>query len=440
MSRAVLPLAALAGFTLMRLALAAHLGLVADEAYYWCWSKALAWGYFDHPPAIAGLIAAGTLPLGDTELGVRAPGLMLQGVVLAGLVAHGRWSPLLTALLMTTPLLALGGVLATPDVPLVCAWGLALIAAERGRWGWVGVACGAAMLSKYTGVLLWPALWLAADKRRPGVYGAGLIAAALVAPNVAWNASNDWISYRFQLSHGFPEAGAPGLAGLAAFWGGQAGVAGPVVALAGLWWLARGPRGNPVLWWSALLPLGLFSLAATRGPAEANWAAPAWISVLVGLSRAEGALRRLSWLGASLGAVLSLGVAVHAVRPLVPLPQDASDELYAGAWLGPPVEAWGLAPVLCERYQEAAWIRFYGGVDATTAPDVGRMDQFDLWPRTLPAETVYVRPALSHARVPIADLYPETGGSNVVLARRGERVIATWQVIPVRGYAGGAHD
>ena len=44
----------------LRLCLAAWLPLFPDETYYWDWSRHLAAGYFDHPPAIAFLIAGGT--------------------------------------------------------------------------------------------------------------------------------------------------------------------------------------------------------------------------------------------------------------------------------------------------------------------------------------------------------------------------------------------
>jgi hypothetical protein len=37
--------------------------LAFDEAYYWQWSKNLAWGYYDHPPLIAFMIRAGTSSL-----------------------------------------------------------------------------------------------------------------------------------------------------------------------------------------------------------------------------------------------------------------------------------------------------------------------------------------------------------------------------------------
>ncbi len=35
--------------------------LIYDEAYYWYFSKQLDWGYFDHPPMVAAMIALGNL-------------------------------------------------------------------------------------------------------------------------------------------------------------------------------------------------------------------------------------------------------------------------------------------------------------------------------------------------------------------------------------------
>ena len=32
-----------------------QLGLTADEAYYWRWAERLDWGYYDHPPGVAGV-------------------------------------------------------------------------------------------------------------------------------------------------------------------------------------------------------------------------------------------------------------------------------------------------------------------------------------------------------------------------------------------------
>ena len=61
----------------LRLGAAAWTPLTFDEAYYWMWSKNLAGGYYDHPPAVAYVIRAGTMIAGDTELGVRLASILL---------------------------------------------------------------------------------------------------------------------------------------------------------------------------------------------------------------------------------------------------------------------------------------------------------------------------------------------------------------------------
>src|SRR5580700_4295525 len=61
----------------VRLVAAAWTPLTFDEAYYWMWSKHLAFGYYDHPPGVAFVIRAGTAIAGDTELGVRLVSILL---------------------------------------------------------------------------------------------------------------------------------------------------------------------------------------------------------------------------------------------------------------------------------------------------------------------------------------------------------------------------
>ena len=57
-------------FLVINLLQSSFTGLLEDEAYYWVWSKNLAWGYFDHPPMVALFIWLGGL-IFDGELGVR---------------------------------------------------------------------------------------------------------------------------------------------------------------------------------------------------------------------------------------------------------------------------------------------------------------------------------------------------------------------------------
>src|SRR5207249_9824652 len=68
---------AVVGLTGARLWLAGQTELLPEEAYYWTYAKHPALGYFDHPPMVAWIIAAGTWLLGDTERGVRLVNTLL---------------------------------------------------------------------------------------------------------------------------------------------------------------------------------------------------------------------------------------------------------------------------------------------------------------------------------------------------------------------------
>ncbi len=81
---------------------------------------------------------------------------------------------------------------------------------ESGRGAWwlaVGAAVGAALLSKYTALFFGPAIliWLASvpGLRRwlisPWPYLGGLVALALFAPVLVWNADHQWVSFVKQL-------------------------------------------------------------------------------------------------------------------------------------------------------------------------------------------------------------------------------------------------
>lgn len=433
----------LAATLALRLRVAAELPLVEDEAYYWVWSRHLAWGYFDHPPAIAGIIAAGCALLGKTELGVRAVGVGLTVLCSIPLLRHTR-DPLLAAFLTAaTPIFALGGILATPDVPLLAGWSLALAAALRRSWGLAGVAIGLAALGKYTAWGFWPLVLLACPREWKKIGGGVLISLLVTAPNLLWLGQHEWVSVAFQLGHGL--ARPPG--GALAFFGAQVGLAGPLtfLAFAGWAWGQRAlvarwarrqdteaDRVDRILLFTTVPVLGFFTWAATRGSGEANWAAPAWVGVVVALSRAEGLVGRLAWLGAGTGLVLSGLVVSHAFSPLVVLARDPTARLGVGRDLAASVQAWGVEPVYTSRYQEAAVIAWYAGVEAVALPGVDRPDQYDLWPTPWAERALFVRQRRSGLEATVDRFCAERGGENVVSEYNADgSVIDRWQVYEV---------
>src|SRR6266581_552837 len=212
---------AILGLVALRLVAAAFTPITFDEAYYWMWSRHLAGGYYDHPPMVAFVIRLGTMIAGDTELGVRLVSILLAlpmswAVYQSATVLFGgrRVAATSAILLNATLMAAVGTMIVTPDAPLLVASSFVLFSLakvlETGRGAWwlaVGLAAGAALLSKYTALFFGPAIliWLiVVPKLRrwlisPWLYLGGLVALVMFAPVILWNADHHWVSFIKQI-------------------------------------------------------------------------------------------------------------------------------------------------------------------------------------------------------------------------------------------------
>jgi 4-amino-4-deoxy-L-arabinose transferase-like glycosyltransferase len=210
-----------AAMTVMRIAYACLIDLRTDEAYYWTWSKEHVLCFLDHPPMIAWFIRFGALIFGDTNLGVRFSGIvamLVTQLLLADIVrrlTHNARASVLAVLMMEAALyygLLMAKV--SPDIALIpfavaMIWALIrLHESGDGRW-WLasGVFAGLSLLSKFTVVLLLPAVlafvlvpgWRRRWLFSPYPWLAALVALLLFLPVLIWNAEHDWASFRFQL-------------------------------------------------------------------------------------------------------------------------------------------------------------------------------------------------------------------------------------------------
>ena len=447
------------GLAVLKLVFAGSTYLLADEAYYWVWSRDLAWGYYDQPPVVAWMVRATTV-LSDGELWVRL------GAVLCGLSPllllrwagdpgrHLLWWAGLPPLLWLT-------LFATSDAPLLLGWTAALAGALAGGPFWLAAGAGAALatLSKYTGLAVLPLAIVAAG---PAVWrtrwpwlGLGVLGVLLV-PHGAWLLAHDGVSVGFQLREGLLNPHPPGPWGVAEQVGEQALVLTPLVFVAVLWW--AGSTGRRVLtdWgedarvlrtaWLTSVPLLLFfALAALGGPPDAHWTAPALVGVGLGLSHARGRLARTTDVGLWLGVLASLVLAVHSQVPLVHLPEDPATRLTEGPEVARVAALWARAeqhplqepgpaePVYTERYQEAAFIQYYTGIPARVFPGCGRRSQYDLMePVPVPDELLFLRPATSGDALCTDATHPNKDGPHGARPRdRARRVVGYWQVFRV---------
>jgi hypothetical protein len=130
---------------------------------------------------------------------------------------------------------------------------------------------------------------------------------------------------------------------------------------------------------------------------------------------------------------------IQAVHPILPLPRDPTLSLVGGRTLAEAVKAWGITPVYTARYQEASWIRFYGGIDAEVLPGSGRPSQYDLWPHAaVPPRALFVRPWRQAPPRHLDEYWLHREGPNSVVAPDALlRKAGRWQVYLLDGYRGG---
>jgi dolichol-phosphate mannosyltransferase len=288
----------------LRLIFSAQIELMPEEAYYWNYSRHLDIGYLDHPPLVAWLIRLGTSLFGSSEFGVRIAALGC-GVAVSIFVFRltrnvfgeqsALWALLFAQLL---PFFFMSGFLMTPDAPLSAAWAAslyflerALVAGRRSAWAGVGVAFGLGLLSKYTIGLLGVGafIFMVADAearrwlRRWEPYAAVIVAAALFAPVIVWNAQHDWASFAFQTSRRLadrPQFSLHKLVGAAIVLLTPTGLATVWLAFRRRADAAPAARARRLLGLSLGVPLIVFLSFSLRHEVKLDWTGAPWLAAL----------------------------------------------------------------------------------------------------------------------------------------------------------------
>ncbi|MDD2885410.1 MAG: glycosyltransferase family 39 protein [Dechloromonas sp.] len=341
----------------------AGISLYVDEAQYWVWAQALAWGYFSKPPGIAALIAVSTHLFGDGLLGVKALSMLCYPLAAAFLWASARrlydrniadWAALT---ILTLPIFAWLGLFASTDALLTLFWCAALWAYQRAldqpkttRWLFLGLICGLGLLAKYTMLAcLVGALVHLLCLQRPllasrGPWLALLVAVALLSPNIAWNIAHNFPTLRHTADITLQRPGGGGLA-LFEFLAAQLLALGPVLGGLAVFAL-RQPRAlwrhpaNQLLLCFSLPLLILVAVQAWRSGANANWAAPALAPVTLLVVAQLLRSRRQAWLTAAIAVNLLLTALIYHAPTLL----TAVDRPDRGK-LNPYVRAQGWTPL-----------------------------------------------------------------------------------------------
>jgi 4-amino-4-deoxy-L-arabinose transferase-like glycosyltransferase len=387
----------------MRLVIAASTPLHFDEAYYWLWSKNLAGGYYDHPPAVAFVIRLGTMLAGDGELGVRFGSILLALPMTWAvyrtadiLFANQRIAMSAAIFLNLTLMVAFGTIIVTPDAPLMTASGFVLyflakvLDTRSGAW-WlaVGAAAGIALLSKYTalyfGVSISLCLVLVPELRRwlltPWPYIGGAVAIALFVPTLAWNAQHDWASFYKQFGRTHIDDFT--LRYIAELLPAQIGLATPSIfflGTAGLFAMLYGrggTRSTRVLLGVMVWPIFIYFVwHSLHARVQGNWLAPIYPAfVIIAAVAAEdldwqGLTKRLvdhsrHW-ATAIGVGLFALIGLQASLGVIPLgPGDPTARALAAGFreLAATIEVTrarlGATAIITTSYATTAWLSYY---------------------------------------------------------------------------------
>ena len=205
----------LAAWGILNLVQARFTPLDNDEAYYWMYSKYLAWGYFDHPPMIALMIKAGYFFF-HNELGVRIVVVLTQLLtlyivwLLTDEELHAKKENIVFFFMLVglIPVCNIYGFIATPDAPLILFTAVFLLVYKRflkdNSWKntlFLAFSIAALMYSKYHSGLLIVLVILANPKvlKNLRFHTAGFIALILFLPHLMWQYANGFPSFKYHL-------------------------------------------------------------------------------------------------------------------------------------------------------------------------------------------------------------------------------------------------
>ncbi len=449
---------------LLRAVMAGWLPLSADEAYYWLWSKHLAAGYYDHPPAIAFLIRLGTLLFGDTPFGVRFGNLVLSVLVswlvwrTAAIILKDETHAALSALLFNLTLMTGVEMLAaTPDSPSIAATAGFLFflaklqqTGEARWWLWAGLAAGLGLLSKYSGFFIGAGglVWLLANPKArtwlptPWPWLGGLLALLCFLPNLLWQAEHHWMTFAFQF--GRITEGRLTARFLVEFVGAQLGLATPfILILAGLgFWRARRPEDDRFLVLALAAPaLAYFLIHALHDRVQGNW--PCFLYPMLAILAADAFAPGPGWRGWCARAAIPVAAAilllayVQAATGWIALKHDPLARLLGVGVnrMADDVAALraraGAKAVLTGDYETTAWLSFY-----RPSLRVIAVDQPD---RYLEARTVrlsggpYLYVGEAARNQALTRQFKQSQRLGEIARRRGGQVIAFYRVWLVDG-------
>ncbi len=369
--------------------------LFHDEAYYWLWSRFPDWGYFDHPPLIAWLIAL-TAGWVDGEWGVRlGPCLMLAAaawIVGQKIVPKNRqWA--WWAGWTVFPLLSFVSMLALPDTALLaCAllffWSLQRFIEQdsTARALTIGACAALLLYAKYHGALVIVGTVAGVPElmKRKSFWFAAVAGLLLFAPHLHWQWQHEFPTLKYHLFQA--HRGQPSLFRPLVFLLQQALSPGFLLA-PWVWCGTIRMRGKDpferALLGMALTTLAVFFCFSFIKKIEGNWTVAAYLSLLVLALRAPEDLwpakRWLSTLGIA-SALIVLGAKLLVSIPGTETRIRRLTEIRGWKNWSQAVDRESTdCALVANSHQVAAKLSFYTKRLVPSLNIGSRPNQFDIW-------------------------------------------------------------
>ena len=285
--------------------------LYGDEAQYWLWSKSPDLGYYSKPPLLAWFLTIHTFLLGDSFFIIKVFPIVIYlfisfGVyrLCLGLSLSNSNSFLCSCCFLIIPAASLSSFLISTDLLLLLFWSLSMSKLLETRvnqstlnFFLLGLLLGLAFLAKYAAVYFFMSLLLLIiiDQKTLNIFKKNIFKSFIflitfiivLFPNIYWNLNNEWVT----LSHTSDNADLQNLSfnfyGPLAFIGAQVLMVGPILVFSFFIFLKYFYLDfeNKFLLIFSIPIILIVLIESFLVRANANWAAPALVSIFVMLFR-----------------------------------------------------------------------------------------------------------------------------------------------------------
>ncbi|MDC3187027.1 glycosyltransferase family 39 protein [Pelagibacteraceae bacterium] len=279
--------------------------LFGDEAQYWLWSKDIDFGYFSKPPFLSWMIRVYTEILGSSFFSLKLlPSLVYLliawsiYILLINTGLNKKDSLAGCLIFLFIPAVSFSSFIISTDLFLLLFWTLSLnqlikINSEQDLKNFIllGIFLGLGFLSKYAAIYFVVCLFvlILLDQRFRNVFLDNLSGFSLtflsmfliIVPNIIWNFNNDWITLQHTSDNAnFSNIEIDFIRGLE-FLLIQVLMLGPFIVLGGLFGFYKWSYIQKIYLIFSIPIILIVLVEAIIVRSNANWAAPALISLFV---------------------------------------------------------------------------------------------------------------------------------------------------------------